>query len=87
MEKNGEDYLKVQDNNLRIIRTEMLFTPILVFLPLIAAGLFINDWFSNGFLKGVSGYDGELILAIIILVFNIAFDIPFVRSLIQFKKK
>jgi hypothetical protein len=87
MEKNGEEYLKIQDNNLRIVRTEILFTPLLVFLPLITAGLLINDWFLNGFSKGISGYDGELILAIIILVFNIMFDIPFIRSLIQFKKK
>jgi Na+/H+ antiporter NhaC len=87
MEKNEEEYLKTEYNNLRIVRTEILFTPLLVLLPLIVAGLLINDWFFSGFSKGVSGYDGELILAIIILVSNIIFDIPFIRSLIQFKKK
>jgi Na+/H+ antiporter NhaC len=87
MEKNEEEYLKTEYNNLRIVRTEILFTPLLVLLPLVVAGLLINDWFFSGFSKGVSGYDGELILAIIILVSNIIFDIPFIRSLIQFKKK
>jgi len=87
MEKNEEEYLKTEYNNLRIVRTEILFTPLLVLLPLIVAGLLINDWFFSGFSKGVSGYDGELILAIIILVSNIMFDIPFIKSLIQFRKK
>ena len=86
MEKNGEEYLKIKNDYLRILRTELLFTPLLVFLPLIVSGLLINDWFSNGFLKSISGYDGELMLAIIILVFNIIFDVPFIRSLIKFNK-
>jgi hypothetical protein len=47
----------------------------------------INNWYFSGFSKGVSGYEGELMLAIIILVFNIIFDIPFIRTLIQFNKK
>jgi len=87
MQKNDEEYLKTEYNNLRIVRTEILFTPLLVLLPLVISGLLINDWFFSGFSKGVSGYDGELMLAIIILVSNIMFDIPFIRSLIQFKKK
>jgi len=87
MEKNGEEYLKTEYNNLRIVRTEILFTPLLIILPLVVAGLLINDWFSSGFSKGVPGYECELMLAIIILVSNIMFDIPFIRSLIQFNKK
>ena len=87
MVKNEEEYLKNDYNNLRIVRTEILFTPLLVLLPLVIAGFLINNWFYNGFSKGISGYDGELILAIIILVCNIMFDIPFIGSLIQFKKK
>lgn len=87
MVKNEEEYLKNDYNNLRIVRTEILFTPLLVLLPLVIAGFLINNWFYNGFSKGISAYDGELILAIIILVCNIMFDIPFIGSLIQFKKK
>jgi hypothetical protein len=87
MEKNEEEYLRNEYNNLRLVRTEILFTPLLIFLPLIIAGFLINDWFFNGFLKGISKYDGELMLAIIILVCNIMFDIPFIKSLIKYKKK
>ena len=87
MKKNGEEYLKNEYNDLRLVRTEILFTPLLVFLPLIVAAFLINDWFFNGFSNSVSDYDGELMLAIIILVCNIIFDIPFLRSLIQFNKK
>ena len=87
MQKNNVEYLKDEDNNLRIVRTEILFTPLLVILPLIVVAFLINDWFSNGFSKGISEYDSEFMLAIIILVCNIMFDIPFIRSLIQFNKK
>jgi ABC-type phosphate transport system permease subunit len=87
MQNNDEEFLKNKDNNLRLVRTEIMFTPILVFLPIIVAGLLINNWYFSGFSKGVSGYEGELMLAIIILVFNIIFDIPFIRTLIQFNKK
>jgi len=86
MKKNEGYYLKNGNNNQRLVRTEILFTPLLVILPLIVAGFLINSWFSNGFLKGVSDYDVELILALIILVSNIIFDIPFINSLIQYNK-
>ena len=87
MEKNEEEYLKNDYNNLRLVRTEILFTPLLVILPIIVAVFLINDWFFSGFSKGISEYDGELILAFIILFFNLMFDIPFIKSLIQFNKK
>jgi len=86
MVKNNQEYLKIKDNNLRLVRTEILFTPLLVLLPLIVAVFLINSWFYNGLSKGISDYDGELMLAIIILVFNIMFDIPFIRSLIKFNR-
>ena len=86
MKENNEEYLKVKDNNLRLVRTEILFTPLLVLLPIVVAIFLINSWFYNGFSKGISEYDGELMLAIIILVFNIMFDIPFIRSLIKFNR-
>ena len=87
MEYNEKEYMKNESNDLRMVRTEILFTPLLVLLPLIVAGFLINNWYFSGFSKGVSGYEGELMLAMIILVFNIVFDIPFIRSLIQFNKK
>jgi hypothetical protein len=87
MVKNDEGYLNSKYNNLRLVKTEILFTPLLVLLPLVVAGFLINNWFFNGFSKGISDYDGELMLAIIILFCNIMFDIPFIRSLVKFKKK
>jgi hypothetical protein len=80
MEKNEEEYLKNESNDLRMVRTEILFTPLLVILPLIVAGFLIYDWFCRG-------YFSELMLGIIILVANITFDVPFIKSLIKFKKK
>jgi len=87
MEKNEEEYLKNEYNNLRIVRTEILFTPLLVILPLIVASFLIYDWFCRGFSEGSSIYNSELMLGIIILVANITFDVPFIKSLIKFKKK
>ena len=87
MEKNEEEYLRNKYNNSRLVRTEILFTPLLVLLPFIVAGFLIYDWFYRGFSVGNSMYNDELLLGIIILVANITFDIPFIKSLIKFKKK
>ena len=49
--------------------------------------LLIQDWYFRGYLVGSSAYDGELILAMIILIGNVLFDIPFIRSIISHKRK
>jgi len=82
-----EEYLKTDYSDLKVVKTELMLTPLLIVLPLIVAIFLINDWFFSGFSMGISKYDGELLLAIIILIGNIMFDIPFIRSLIQYKKK
>ena len=74
-------YIKEKNDTSRLIRTEILFTPILIFAPLIVGILFILDWVTRGILEGDSGYVGTLILGIIIIVVNIIFDIPFLKSL------
>ena len=80
--KNKEMYyLKVKRSDKNIVRTEILLTPLLIGLPMIIGILFICDWFYRGFLTYSSVFNGELILGIIILVSNILFDIPFIRSL------
>ncbi len=80
--KNKEMYyLKVKRSDKNIVRTEILLTPLLIGLPMIIGILFICDWFYRGLLTYSSVFDGELILGIIILVSNIMFDIPFIRSL------
>jgi len=86
MKNNDKEYLKTDYSNLKVIKTEILLTPLLIIIPLFVAGFLINNWFINGFSKGVSSYNGELMLAIIILVSNIIFDIPFVSSMIKYKK-
>jgi hypothetical protein len=82
-----EEYMKTDYSDLKVVKTEIMLTPLLIVLPIVVAVFLINDWFNSGFLKGSSVYNGELLLAIIILVGNIMFDIPFIGSLIQYKKK
>ncbi len=87
MKNKGKEYLETDYNDLKVIKTEAMLTPLLIILPLIVAVFLINDWFFSGFLKGNSAYNGELLLAIIILIGNIMFDVPFIKSLIRYKKK
>ena len=85
---DNKEYLKTDYKNLKVIKTEILFTPILIILPIIIAGSLISDWYLNGYALGNSStYEGELILGIIILIGNIMFDIPFIKSLISYKRK
>ncbi len=80
--KNKEMYyLKVKRSDKNIVRTEILFAPLLIILPIFVGVLFIYDWFYRGFLTCSPAFDGELMLGIIILVANILFDIPFIESL------
>ena len=69
------------------MRLELWFAPLLIILPIIVSIFLIRDWFYRGFSLGISTYDGELFLAIIILVGNIIFDVPFLKSLINFMGK
>ncbi|MCK5261087.1 MAG: hypothetical protein KAJ44_02800 [Thermoplasmatales archaeon] len=74
-------------NNTRLMRLELWFTPLLIILPIVVSIFLIRDWFYRGFSLGISTYDGELFLAIIILVGNIVFDVPFLKSLISLREK
>ena len=80
-------YLKAESNDIKVIKTEIIFTPLLLAFPIIVAFLLINDWYYRGFSMGISDFNGELMIAIIILIGNIAFDIPFIKSLIKIRKK
>jgi hypothetical protein len=85
---DSKEYLKTDYKNLKVIKTEILFTPLLIVFPLIIAGSLISDWYLRGYVLGNSStFEGELILGIIILIGNIMFDIPFVKSLTQYRKK
>jgi len=87
MDKSEMKYMKKEFYFSKVIRTEILFIPFLVALPLIVGFSFIYDWYARGILEGSSAFEGELVLGIVILVGNIAFDIPFVKSLRVLSKK
>jgi len=72
------------ENDKRAFRTELLLAPLLVVFPFIIGIIFINDWYVRDFLEGSLDLHGELILGIIIIVGNILFDIPFIKSLRNF---
>ena len=86
MNKDNMYYIKKGNSNAKIIRTEILLTPILVILPLIISILLIYDWYVRGFSVNNPAFNGELILGIIILIGNIAFDIPLVKNLKTIRK-
>ena len=85
---DNKEYLKIEHKNFKVIKTEILFTPLLIVFPLIVAGTLISDWYLKGYVQGnSSAFEGELILGIIILIGNIVFDIPFVKSLKHYGRK
>ena len=87
MNKSEMKYMKKEFYFSKVIRAEILFTPFLIALPLIVGFSFIYDWYTRGILEGNPAFNGELVIGIVILVGNIAFDIPFVRSLRVLSKK
>ena len=80
-------YVKKEKTLKKIIRTEVIFAPFLIIIPLIVGILFIYEWYYRGFLSGTSNFDIELILGLVMIIGNILFDIPFVRSLIKISRK
>jgi hypothetical protein len=87
MNKENMNYIKNNNSNAKVIRTEILFTPLLIFAPLAIGLLLIYDWLARDFLTGELDLLGELMLGIIILICNIMFDIPFIKSLRELSKK
>ena len=88
MKKQDMEFIKKENNYSKLIRTELLFTPLLIILPITVSILLIFDWYIRGFLENNAiMYNGELVIGIIILVSNFFFDIPFIKSLKAFSKK
>jgi len=86
MDDVNKEYLKTYYNDLKVIKSEVFFTPMLIILPLLVGIFLIYDWFCRGYSLGISDFNGELMLGVIILVGNVLFDVPFVSSLIRYKK-
>jgi len=79
-------YIKNGRDDEKIIRTELLLTPLLALAPLIVSFLLFYDWFVRDFLTHEFDLFGELMLAVIILIVNVMFDIPFIKSLRKLAK-
>ena len=87
MEKKKTEYIESKNNAEKLIRAELWFAPFLVVLPVVISILLIWSWFYMGYLEGSFAYDGHLILGLIILIGNIIFDVPFIKSLISYSRK
>lgn len=87
MNKEKMYYIKKGNSNAKVIRTEILLTPVLIIFPLIISILLIYDWYVRGFSVNNPAFNGELLLGIIILIGNISFDIPLVKTLKTIKKQ
>ena len=80
-------YIKTNNHNAKAIRTEILFTPLLIIAPLLIGIFLINDWYVRGFSVNNPAYNVELMLGIIIIIGNVMFDIPFLKSLKTMRKE
>jgi len=70
-----------------LLRLELWFAPVLILVPIVVSFFFIQDWYVRGSIKGISQYDGELILGLVILFGNLLCDILFMKSLKNLKRK
>jgi hypothetical protein len=70
-----------------LLRLELWFAPLLLLIPLIVSLVFIGEWYTKGFLSHSSQYNGALLIGMLLLIGNLVFDIPFLRSLRMLKKK
>lgn len=86
-DKNLEYLKKESIGNEIIVRTEIIFTPLLVILPLLVGFFLIYDWYVRDFLWNDLNLISELMLGVIIIVGNVLFDIPFIKSLTNFSRK
>ena len=81
----NNEYIKRTDK--KIIRVEKGFAPFLIIAPMVLGSWFIYSWWIYGFTQGISDFNTELLLGLIILIGNISFDIPFIRSLRKEERK
>jgi hypothetical protein len=77
----------IQRNGEKIIKAERGFAPFLIIAPLLFCSWLFYSWWTMGFTQGIPDFNINLLLGLIILVGNIAFDIPFVKSLKKIKEE
>jgi hypothetical protein len=61
--------------------------PLLIIAPIVVGCFFVYEWYTRGYLLGVSDFNGQLILGIIILVSNVLFGIPFIQDLRKLRRR
>lgn len=69
-----------------LLRLELWFAPMLLLVPIIVSVVFLLEWYTKGYINGSSAYDGVFLLGLLILIGNLLFDIPFIRSIRTLKK-
>ena len=87
MTTDEKDYLEAENKNQKAIRAELWLSPLLIVSPFVVSLLLLWIWLSKGYMTGSSLYNGELFIAMIIVVGNILFDIPFIKSLRTHKRR
>jgi hypothetical protein len=82
-----DEYIKIDEKDWKAIRVEIWLSPVIIIAPLLFSSYLIYDWYTRGFLMGENyTYMGDLLLALIILLANLAFDIKFIRSLVEYNR-
>ena len=81
------EYIENETSKYRLIRTELIFAPLLVIAPFLLGIHLISDWYLRDLTLNQLELEIELFLGIIIIFANLIFDIPFLRSLKQNWKK
>jgi len=84
---NTTSDIRKQHIKMLLVRMELWFAPLLIIVPLIISGVLLWDWYARGVLTQTSAFDGELFLGILLLIGNLVFDIPFLRSVRVLRKK
>lgn len=81
---NNQRILSIQK---LLLRLELWFAPALLLIPIIVSVVFLLEWYTKGYINDSSEYTGELILGFLLLLGNLLFDIPFIRSIRTLKRK
>lgn len=88
MNKKNQKYIKNSNRgDLKIVKIEILFTPLLVVTPFLVGFFLIQDWYIRDYLWGELDLFRQLLLGCIIIIGNILFDIPFIKSLGKYNKE
>ena len=77
------EYVKTDDSKLKLIRLELWLSPVLIITPIVISILLLWNWYLGGYIGGSPVYNGELMLALIILIGNLIFDVPLIKSLFK----